>query len=995
MTSDREPIEELADEFTARCRQGESPTVEEYVRAHPDLADEIRELFPTIAALERAKSGSGRPPTSSGISGGVDRTHLGDYRLLREIGRGGMGLVYEAEQESLGRRVAVKVLPRDLLADAKQTDRFEREARTAAKLHHTNIVPIFGVGEQDGYHYYVMQLIRGIGLDVVSRELSRATQSSEGDARSSSRLTGLVSARGIDVIDFGRELAANISEGSDAASSWSSSMPTQPLTTEDEIAPVADSDTPKLAETGIPYEPPRRDGTLGASHGRSVARIGLQVADALTYAHSQGTLHRDVKPGNLLLDVDGTVWVADFGLAKGIDQAAITQPGDLVGTLRYMAPEQFRGHTDERSDIYSLGITLLELATLQPAFSAESRGELIGAIMRGDLSSAARSSHGLPRDLHTVLLKATATDPAHRYASAADLAEDLRRFLEDRPVLARRIGPIERGWRWAQRNPVLSGLTVSVAALLVLIAVITSAGYVHTRLANARVLDALDRAERVSRVALDALDTVFDEFAPRQTTAVLSASVSDAEETSDEALSVAVAPVLSKETAELLEGLLPYYDRLAKIEGTSENLAPKIAEANVRVGDIHQRLGQHDKAHKAYERANRLYASLAQERPDRVDVQLALAQVDNKRGQLLYAMHQPEQGRACLEAAYQRLKGLDDSGTSAQTQLELARTCYYLARPHRPPLAVRGGPPGRGKRGPMHGRDHPPPPPHEAPPDGALLAGEPPPPGHPHGPPPLEDEPDREQRNQYLREGVGLLEALMAQHPDVPEYRRLLAQCYCEWPSSEPLPSAREGQDPRDLGLAILEQLVSDHPDVPDYRFDLSLAYLSEPPMPLRWGKDEKSAQRLDRARDLLEDLVETRPNVSDYTVALVHAYLRIGMHKARGGDLATAETDLREAGRLLDALAAKSPEPGPYLVGGCLVRVALAGVLMDSGRREEGIDLLKEALASVRALSDSVSEPTDMHLGRLRRHIERVLEDPERPHRLRPRRRPLHRARP
>src|SRR5262245_51265280 len=162
--SEQDPVDELAEEFVARYRRGERPTLEEYIQKYPELADRIRALFPALLLLERAR------PVSEPESADVRRAklrleRLGDFRILREVGRGGMGVVYEAEQESLGRHVALKVLPSSALLDAKQVDRFQREARAAARLHHTNIVPVYGVGQQDGLHYYVMQFIQGLGLD--------------------------------------------------------------------------------------------------------------------------------------------------------------------------------------------------------------------------------------------------------------------------------------------------------------------------------------------------------------------------------------------------------------------------------------------------------------------------------------------------------------------------------------------------------------------------------------------------------------------------------------------------------------------------------------------------------------------------------------------------------------------------------------------------------------------------------------------------------------
>ena len=174
ISSDRNPVEALADEFLQRQRSGERPTLEEYCRRFPDLADDIRDVFPVLIRMEDLRSDG--PDESTGgmaVHTATRLERLGDYRILREVGRGGMGVVYEAEQESLVRRVALKVLPDSALADAQQVLRFQREARAAARLHHTNIVPVFGVGQDDGHHYYVMQFIPGMGLDTVLEELRR------------------------------------------------------------------------------------------------------------------------------------------------------------------------------------------------------------------------------------------------------------------------------------------------------------------------------------------------------------------------------------------------------------------------------------------------------------------------------------------------------------------------------------------------------------------------------------------------------------------------------------------------------------------------------------------------------------------------------------------------------------------------------------------------------------------------------------------------------
>ena len=234
----------------------------------------------------------------------------------------------------------------------------------------------------------------------------------------------------------------------------------------------------------------------------------------MQYAHSQGTLHRDIKPANLLLDAQGVVWVADFGLAKAVEDESLSQTGDVVGTLRYMAPEQFSGQADARSDVYSLGLTLYELLALKPAFDDSNRSALIRKITQDEVVPLRTVNPKIPRDLETIVSKATAREPGERYHSAAELARDLRCFLEDRPIHARRITPVELLWRWCRRNRAIASLAAAALTLLVLVAVVASIAYVRTRNANIQVTAALTKAETISGLSLQALDEIFERFAP-------------------------------------------------------------------------------------------------------------------------------------------------------------------------------------------------------------------------------------------------------------------------------------------------------------------------------------------------------------------------------------------------------------------------------------------------------------------------------------------------
>ncbi len=387
-----DPVDRLAEDFLARYRRGERPSLSDYAQQFPDVADQVVDVIQVLLLMENL--GAEQAGENENDIGPMPE-RLGEYRILRELGRGGMGVVYEAIQEELGRHVAIKVLPTAALIKTTQLERFRREAKTAAKLHHTNIVPVFGVGAQDGIHFYAMQYIQGQGLDTILKEVRQQR------TRSGSK-------------DTLRDAAA-----------------TTQLST-------------------ISGYSNRHD------YARSVAQIGWQIADALAHAHTQGVLHRDIKPSNILLDQESRAWLSDFGLAQVEATDQLTGTGEIVGTLRYIAPERFKRQGDARSDIYSLGMTLYELLTIQPAFQESDRAKLIHQILKEEPPSPRSIDPGMPRDLETIILKTITKEPEHRYQTCQELADDLRRFLSDRPVAARRLQWWEISWRWVGRNRVIS-----------------------------------------------------------------------------------------------------------------------------------------------------------------------------------------------------------------------------------------------------------------------------------------------------------------------------------------------------------------------------------------------------------------------------------------------------------------------------------------------------------------------------------------------------------
>jgi WD40 repeat protein/serine/threonine protein kinase len=439
-------IGRIADEFTQRLNRGEQPSVEEYAARFPDLAPLLREILPALNLIRLSHVSSA---AGTGIEAPELAAPLGDYRILREVGRGGMGVVYEAEQLSLGRRVALKVLPFAAALDAKRLQRFKNEAQAAAHLHHQNIVPVYCVGCERGVYYYAMQYIDGESLAAVIHQLRI--------------LEGLEAAEpaSVPVLSPGAALSPG------AVPSPIATGPYPPPPDVGQPAAVETADRMTLALS-------TERSAKGVAFFRTVARLGLQVAEALEHAHQLSVVHRDIKPANLIVEGTGHLWITDFGLAQVQSDTRLTVTGDLVGTLRYMSPEQAlakRVPIDHRTDIYSLGVTLYELLTLRPAFSGRDHQELLRQIAFEEPTPPRRLSPALPEELEIITLKALGKSPEERYPTAQALADDLRRFLEDKPIQARRPTVWQRVRKFVRRHqPVV--VAVTVATFLALLAVV-------------------------------------------------------------------------------------------------------------------------------------------------------------------------------------------------------------------------------------------------------------------------------------------------------------------------------------------------------------------------------------------------------------------------------------------------------------------------------------------------------------------------------------------
>ncbi len=450
-------LAEIVEEYTRRVQSGEDVDPEEYTRAYPDWADLLRIYLWTLRDLAHLPNVKTSRLSPALLSHAVVRpSRLGDFAIRCEVGRGGMGIVYEAEQISLGRRVALKVLPAAAAHDARALQRFQLEAQAAACLHHEHIVPVYAIGSHGDMPFYAMQFIEGASLAAVIATLRQLCGTEPSPSIEGPR-------------DLSVALAVDLLS--------------------DRFGPGRDE-----ATAGSPLD------FRTAHYVRAVVRMTAQVAEALDYAHDQGIVHRDIKPANLILDHTGKVWVTDFGLAQIMGDATLTVTGDLPGTLRYMSPEQIMGRRaliDHRTDVYSLGVTLYELLSLEPAVEGQERWQ----IQAGIENNAPRLLRGLnpaiAPDLATIVAKAMARDGSARYPTAQDLGDDLNRLLAGRAVKARRSTAWERIVRWGRRNPIVAGLLTALVVVLF-------CGFAAVTVLSRRAEAEADRANRTARAEAEA-----------------------------------------------------------------------------------------------------------------------------------------------------------------------------------------------------------------------------------------------------------------------------------------------------------------------------------------------------------------------------------------------------------------------------------------------------------------------------------------------------------
>lgn len=648
MRSSHDPTEtdrllvDLVEEIGTRYRQGQPVDEEDLLRAHPQYADQLQRLLPTLKVL--AELGQEVPLSCSLSAGETSSVTMGDFRIVREIGRGGMGVIYEAEQISLGRPVALKVLPFAAMLSERQLHRFKNEARAAATLHHPNIVPVHAVGCDRGVHFYAMQLINGASLAQVIQDLRETCGTACKRTPNEEVGVSLDGAAG-EAVACERAIEARRASCQAGAAGLSDADLAGLCLCQPSVAELDSATCDTRSNVNATLATSRSDLSSPAFF-LTVARLGVQAADALQHAHEHGVVHRDIKPANLLLDPDGKLWVTDFGLAQLQQEGAGSVSEDIVGTIRYMSPEQAAGKVGMiagGTDLYSLGATLYELLTLEPAIPGTDRQELLRHIELREPLRPRHINRTIPHDLEAIVLKAMAKQPSERYATAAHMANDLRCFLEHRPVAAQSPTIVQRLGKWSRRHK-SAARAISTVALLVLVGLLVSNVLIARQRSEAERARSVAtgqrlRAEANLTLALQAINELLYRLAR--------------EELKD-------VPQVQTMRAEMTERAIKLLEEVAGRNTGDTAISAEVAYGYVQLGQLASELGEHSKSEKSLRRATHLLEELPALGHREPALYLRLAEAHNSLGHTLRMQGRLAEARAAYVAALNTLQLIED-----------------------------------------------------------------------------------------------------------------------------------------------------------------------------------------------------------------------------------------------------------------------------------------------------------------------------------------------
>jgi serine/threonine protein kinase len=858
----------LLDELTDRLHAGEAVDLEAIIGLHPDHAGPLRQLLPALEMMGELKRSAARdvgsiaPPDQDPR---LETSVLGDFRIVREVGRGGMGVVYEAQQLSLDRRVALKVLPIAAAMDGKQLQRFQLEAHAAACLHHTNIVPVHAVGCERGVPFYAMQFIDGRSLADLINELRRV------EGHDAAELPGRNLADMRTSTLTAKLLGGRIGSGV-GAPAQGCSADREPAPAHNPAPAVADARARTRPSTPQPLGESSTYSTHHRAYVQSVAQLGVQVAEALDHAHTRGILHRDIKPANLLLDDQGQLWVTDFGLAQIQGNLALTLTGDVLGTLRYMSPEQAlakRVVVDGRTDIYSLGVTLYELLTLRPAVEGTDRAEILRRIAQEEPVSPRKLNPAVPRDLETILLKAMAKEPNARYATVKELADELRRFLDHKPIRARRANLFDRSAKWARRHrPLVSSVGIAAVLFLSLAVLVLSSSNLRIQQEKRRADQQTQRAEANLRKARDVVDRMFTHVADV----------------------LAHTPRMEKVRHALLVDALEFYQRFLKENRSDTGLKHETALAYIKLADIHNVFGRYAEGQEARRSAIALLQDLSS----------AFPQVPEYRDNLAYCFG--ELGRERLKK-FGHQEGIAEWLKEIEIRERLAFDFPTIPE-YRRRLALAHAEAGNGyallemaveaesqyrqalRHCELLRAEFP-----EVPEDGHCSAR------ILHGWGEFLRTTNRlPEAEEELRKALTLGEALLAQDPGNDEFRSLLSRTQGEF--GQVLLQRGKTAEAESLfiqSIHLYESLIRDFPDTPLHRRRLCVVYqyLSQTLMQMR--RIDEACSALRHAIELREKLAAERYDPDDRPVWGGDLYQALGANLLEAG----REQEASEAYRL------------------------------------------------------------------------------------------------